>query len=96
VIVAALAVLFGGCAKNVNANSAEALVTSGFESNSHLKVKDASCPDNVPVKVGATFQCTAKTNKRGRYLVTVAIEDDKGKLRVIDLKPATRVQIQNG
>ena len=95
-MAAALAVLLGGCAKNVNANSAEALVTSGFESNSHLKVKDVSCPGDVPVKVGATFQCTAKTSKRGRFLVTVAIEDDKGTLRVIDLKPATRVQIQSG
>jgi hypothetical protein len=90
-----LALLLSGCQKDVNAHSAEALVTSGFQSHSRLTVKEVSCPGNVPVKPATTFQCWAKTSKRGRFLLTVAILDDSGSLKVIDLKPATRTQIAN-
>ena len=94
-VAALLALTFTGCEKTVNAHSAEALVTGGIESNSHLKVKEVSCPSDVEVKAGATFDCTAKTDKRGRFLFTLAILDDQGNLKVIDLKPATRVELQS-
>jgi Domain of unknown function (DUF4333) len=93
-LATALALLLSGCQRTVNARSAEALVTGGIESHSHLTVKEASCPTDVSAQAGATFQCTAKTDKRGRFILTVAILDDRGNLKVIDLKPATRVQIQ--
>jgi len=94
-IAVTVTLLLSGCQKTVNAHSAEALVTGGIESHSRLTVKEATCPSDVSVTAGATFDCTAKTNKRGRYILTVAILDDQGNLRVIDLKPATRVQIQS-
>ncbi len=94
-IATVFAVLLGGCQKTVNAHSAEALVTSGIESHSRLKVEDVGCPSDVPANAGTTFQCAAKTTKLGRYVLTIAILDDHGSLKVIDLKPATRVQLIN-
>jgi uncharacterized protein DUF4333 len=91
----ASALALAGCQKTVDAGSAESLVTRGFKAHSRLAVKEVSCPSDVPLQAGTTFQCTAKTSKRGRFLLTLAILDDHGNLRVIDLKPVTRTELMN-
>jgi hypothetical protein len=81
----------GGGAATVDAGTAEAVIKQGIEAHSKTTVTKVVCPDGVEIHAGATFQCGVATTTKASYLVTLLIRNDRGALKVIDLKPGRLV-----
>ena len=78
---AVTAVALAGCGEKVlNTDNAENEIVKGLEQQTNVKNPKVSCPDDVEVKKGDTFQC--KATAQGDT-ATIAVEqlDDEGNIR---------------
>lgn len=64
------------------------LDTSQLETDLQKQLQDqvgqsltVTCPDNQPVKTGASFECTAKAESGPTFTVTVTQQDDAGNVK---------------
>jgi hypothetical protein len=79
--VLALLVPLAACGeKRIVAGDLEAKLRSSLADRSGGSVKEVSCPDDVEVKKGAHFDCTAVRPDGGRVTVRVTLTNDKGDL----------------
>ena len=81
VLFAAAAIALAGCGtKTLNTDNAETEIQKGLEQQTEARDPKVSCPDDVEVKKGDTFQCQATA---GGDKATVVVEqlDDEGNIR---------------
>jgi hypothetical protein len=76
-----LLVPLAGCGeKRIVAGDLEAKLRSSLDSSAGVGVKSVSCPDDVEVRTGARFACTAVRPNGKRVVVRVTLTNDKGGL----------------
>jgi hypothetical protein len=83
VALALLASLTGCGEKRIVAGDLEAKLRSSLADRSGVSVKSVSCPDDVDVKKGTHFDCTAVRPDGKRVTVRVTLTDDKGGLSYV-------------
>ena len=79
VLLASLA-LVGGCTrtKTLDANSLEETLRAKIEQQLGTQGITVDCPDDEPVKAGASFQCAATSAAGTTLTIEVTQTDDKG------------------
>jgi hypothetical protein len=78
-LASCLALGFAGCGeKKLNTSKLEDKIKQGIEQQAGVKVKSVSCPGDVKIKKGATFNCRATTTSGQTAPVQVSQKDDKG------------------
>lgn len=92
-LISALAGLLAACSntlepKKLNTEKLEDIFKNGIEERHNLDVTSVSCPEEVEIEEGATFECTAVTSDSDRSSVFVTQENDEGKV-TWKLNPAT-------
>ena len=86
---AALALIFAttGCGKTViDAQKAEDFIQSSLEKRG-VAVASVSCPDDVEVEAGKSFDCTATSDQGKTATITMKILNDNADVKVISFKP---------
>ncbi|MCB0918547.1 MAG: DUF4333 domain-containing protein [Actinobacteria bacterium] len=84
-IGAAALLALTGCSFSVSSGGidtqkVEDEITTGLKEQANVTVTTV-CPDNVPLKAGDTFTCTATTTDGEAIDVTVTQQDDQGNVR---------------
>lgn len=80
-----VALVAGGCTKSLDTSSLETTLQSQAATQLGLDDLTVSCPDNVKVESGATFDCTATSADAG-FTLTVTQTDEQGTVtwKVVD------------
>jgi Domain of unknown function (DUF4333) len=79
VVVATLAVA-GACTRTrtLDASELNTKIATDMQSNLGIQGASVSCPDDVSVEAGRTFNCTATTPDGGTMTIEVTQSDDQG------------------
>jgi hypothetical protein len=80
-VALATAIALAGCGtKTLDTDNAEKEIAAGLEEQANVRNAKVSCPDDVEVKKGDTFECKATA---GEDSATLAVEqlDDDGNIR---------------
>jgi hypothetical protein len=80
-LTACAAIALTGCGEKIlNTDNAEKEIVKGLEEQTNARDPKVSCPDDVEVKKGDTFECKATA---GKDSATIAVEqlDDEGNIR---------------
>jgi Domain of unknown function (DUF4333) len=84
----ALLLPLAGCGeKRIVAGDLEAKLRSSLDSSPGVGVKSVSCPDDVEVKAGTRFDCTAVRPNGKRVVIHVTLTNDKGGLSYAVRRP---------
>ena len=67
-----------GCTKSLDTSSLESALKSQVESEFNASGLTISCPDNIKVEAGGTFECTASGPSGQTFTIEVTQTDDKG------------------
>ena len=59
----------------------EPKIKQGVERQAGVPVRSVTCPQDVEIKAGKTFKCTAVTRRGDRATVLVTEQDAKGNVR---------------
>lgn len=82
------ALVVAGCgSKVIDSGKAEKFVKSGLEAGGTTKVKSVSCPSNVEVKSGRTFDCKVQGQNGQKLKVKLRIVDSKGTVTPVGAAP---------
>jgi Domain of unknown function (DUF4333) len=86
VVVCCLAAFAGGCSKTLDSTGVESQVKAAIEGRLGQTGMTVDCPDDIEVKAGATFTCTATGPSGATATVEVTQTDDKGNLtwKIVD------------
>jgi hypothetical protein len=86
VVVCCLAAFAAGCSKTLDSTGVESQVKAAIEDRLGQTGMTVDCPDDVEVKAGATFTCTATGPSGTTATVEVTQTDDKGNLtwKIVD------------
>jgi hypothetical protein len=76
----ALLPALAACSKTIDTASLEENIRSELTAQAGVTPTDVSCPDDVPVEAGATFECTVTAEDGSTATVTVTQTDDEGNL----------------
>jgi plastocyanin len=79
VVVCCLAAFAGGCTKTLNSTGVENQVKEKLERLGQTGMT-VDCPDDIEVKAGATFTCTATGSSGTTVTIEVTQKDDQGNL----------------
>ncbi|MBN8867932.1 MAG: DUF4333 domain-containing protein [Solirubrobacterales bacterium] len=85
-LLAALSVTGCGAGNVVDDEKTAIAIQFDIQDATGVKVKSASCPADVPVEIGRTFECEVVTRSGDRAVATLEITSDKADLRVVSLK----------
>ncbi len=78
-LIAATALAAGGCGdKKLDTGKLEGKIKDGIQKQAGVKIRAISCPDDVKVKKGDTFNCRATTTSGQTANVKVTQQDDEG------------------
>jgi hypothetical protein len=81
-VALATALALGACGdKKLDTGKLEGRIKDGIEKQAGVKVKSVDCPDDVKIKKGDTFTCTATTTSGQKARVRVTQQDDEGNVR---------------
>lgn len=69
-----------GCG-GLDTGKAQDKIKEGIEKQTGVKVKSVACPDNVELKKGDTFNCTATASDGSKATVKVTQTSDSGDIR---------------
>jgi hypothetical protein len=78
-LTAALAL--GGCGSKLDTSKLEAEIKKGLATRTGIGIKSVSCPEEVEVKEGDKFRCTALSVNGDRAPIEVTQVDDAGSVR---------------
>lgn len=78
VVVASLGV---ACSSSLDTDGLEEQIVSLLEERGGPGVTDVTCPEDVEVDAGATFECTA-TGTNVEWVVRVTQTDDRGNVEI--------------
>ena len=67
-----------GCTKSLDTSSLESALKSQVESEFNASGLTISCPDNIKVEAGGTFECTASDPSGQTLTIEVTQKDDQG------------------
>jgi Domain of unknown function (DUF4333) len=72
--------LAGACTrtKTLDGQQLDAKIASDMQSNLGIQGASVSCPDDVSVEAGGTFDCTATSPDGGTMTLEVTQSDDQG------------------
>jgi hypothetical protein len=77
--LALLAAAAGGCGTDkIDTDRAERAIRAGITRQTGLKIASVSCPAEVEVRQGDTFNCVARATNGQRARVEVTQRDDEG------------------
>jgi Domain of unknown function (DUF4333) len=74
----AVALVAVGCTKSLDTSNLESTLKSQLESQLSASGLTVSCPDNIKVETGATFECTATDPSGQSITIEVTQKDDQG------------------
>jgi Domain of unknown function (DUF4333) len=80
VVVCCLAAFAGGCTKTLDSSGVESQVKAAIEERLGESRMTVDCPDDIEVKAGATFTCTATDPSGTTATIEVTQTDDHGHL----------------
>ena len=66
-----------GCTKSLDTSSLESALKSQVESEFNASGLTISCPDNIKVEAGGTFECTATDQSGQSVTIEVTQKDDR-------------------
>jgi Domain of unknown function (DUF4333) len=79
-VVPMVALAGAGCSEQIDTAKAERSIKTGIESKTSggVPVRSVSCPKDVEVKKGKSFDCTVTGTNGKKATITVVQTDDKG------------------
>ncbi len=76
--VVAVTLIAVGCTKSLDTSNLESTLKGQVESQLKASGLTVSCPDNIKVESGATFECTASDPSGQSLTIEVTQTDDQG------------------
>ena len=67
-----------GCTKSLDTSSLESELKTQVENQLNASGLTVSCPDNIKVEAGGTFECTASDPSGQSVTIEVTQKDDQG------------------
>ena len=77
-IVGAVVLSLVGCQGNIDASKLQQKIKEHFEKELGAELTAVTCPSNVPLKEGGSFECIAKVEEGPELKVAVEQTDDRG------------------
>jgi hypothetical protein len=77
----ALVLLAAACTATLDTDGLEDQIRTLLRDRGGPVVTDVTCPDDVEVRAGAEFECTA-TGEGTEWIVQVTQADDRGKVQI--------------
>jgi hypothetical protein len=86
VAVCCVAAVAGGCTKTLDSSGVESQVKAAIEEKLGQNGMTVDCPDDIEVKTGATFTCTATDPSGTTSTIELTQTDDQGHLswKIVD------------
>ena len=81
IVVVAAAVAFVGCGDSLDIDKAEEEIGTGIEEQTGATGVTVTCPDDVELEAGGTFDCSATDSQGEEGTVSVEQTDDEGNIR---------------
>ena len=78
VALVAVVVVAAACTKSLDTSNLESTLKSQLETQLGATGLSVSCPDNIKVSAGATFECTASDTSGQSVTIEVTQKDDQG------------------
>jgi Domain of unknown function (DUF4333) len=69
-----------GCGKKLETDKIEVEVKKVLTDRTGIQIVSVTCPDDVDVKKGDTFRCTARPSTGKPLSIEVTQEDDEGRV----------------
>jgi serine/threonine-protein kinase len=73
--------LLTACNSTLNSDKLQTEIEEQFTKKTKLEVKDITCPSNIKIKKGDTFDCEIETEDGKTIKVDVTQKDDKGNIK---------------
>jgi len=76
--VALLAVAAGACTKTLDTDGLESQLQADIEQQTSTTITSVTCPEDVKVEAGLSFDCTAEEEGGTTFTIEVTQRDDQG------------------
>jgi hypothetical protein len=77
-VVAVLAVAATACTKTLDTDGLETQLETDIEGQTQSRITSVSCPEDVKVAAGESFECTAEEESGTTFTIEVTQRDDQG------------------
>ncbi len=95
ILTVSLASLLAACSPTLNTGKLEDEIQKGIEEQTDINVSSISCPTNVELEEGDTFDCDVEASDDTTFTVTVTQKDDEGNV-IWKQNPVTASNNTNG